>query len=128
MSRILIVEDSADLSLFLKMELEWEGYTVNLASEGKTALEIARRTPPDVIVSDIKMPDIDGLELIRRLRQMPELAGVPVIALTGLPPTTQLKQVLGGEFAAHLTKPVDASALCDLIKTLTEKRLMQKAS
>lgn len=128
MLRILIVEDSDDLRFILKTELEWVGYTVELARDGKAGIELARRIRPDVIVSDITMPGIDGLEFIRRVRKIPELAAIPVIALTGLAPTPELHRAFASEFAAHLIKPVEASALCDVIRRLTEKRLRLKAS
>src|ERR1019366_5679262 len=82
--RVLFIEDSKDVLNLMKMELEDLGFSVLVAADGESGLEIAKRHLPDVIISDIRMPGLDGYELIRRLRQIPSLATVPAIALTGL--------------------------------------------
>lgn len=128
MTRILIVEDSEDILFILKTELEWAGYVVDLAKDGRTALEIARLSHPDVIVSDLRMPGIDGFEFIRRVRQNPALASVPAIALTGFSMHAEVQRAIAFGFTAHLTKPVDISALSSLIGNLTEKKFQRKAS
>src|SRR5690349_17465127 len=81
--RILLVEDSADILYLLKTELEWSGYIVDDATDAYEGLRLARANSPDVIISDIQMPGLDGFEFIQRVRQTPQLARVPTIALSG---------------------------------------------
>ena len=82
-ARILLIEDSQDILFLMKMELQNLGYSVLTAKDAEAGLELARRELPDVIISDIKMPGVDGLEFIKRARMTPELASTPPIALTG---------------------------------------------
>jgi two-component system CheB/CheR fusion protein len=127
MTRILLVEDSTDILLLLQMELEWLDYSVEVASDALTALELARKNRPDVIVSDLHMPGVDGHEFIRRARKTRELARVPAIALTGYSLDAQVKHALAEGFDAYLTKPVDGKTVSDTIARLITKR-MKKAS
>jgi two-component system, chemotaxis family, CheB/CheR fusion protein len=127
MTRILLVEDSTDILLLLQMDLEWLDYAVEVASDALTALELARKNRPDVIVSDLHMPGVDGHEFIRRVRKTRELADVPAIALTGYSLDAQVKHALAAGFDAYLTKPVDGKTISDTISRLITKR-MKKAS
>src|SRR5437870_1764751 len=128
MTRILLVEDSNDVLDLLQIELQWMGYVVEGVSDSMRAIEAARLNPPDVIVSDLGMPGIDGFELIRRIRANQTLAGIPAIALTGFSRSTEVQQALAWGFTAHLAKPVDAEQLSKLIGQLTSTRTLRKAS
>jgi two-component system CheB/CheR fusion protein len=127
MTRILLVEDSTDILFLLQTELEWLNYSVQAASDALTGLELARKNRPEVIVSDLNMPGIDGREFIRRVRKIPELARVPAIALTGYSLDAEVKLALAAGFDAHLTKPVDGKTVSETIARLLTKR-MKKAS
>src|SRR5262245_36799598 len=83
MTRVLLLEDSADVLYVFQMELEWRGYQVEAATEGPVALAAAVRTPPDVIVSDLFMPGMDGFEFMKCIREKPSLRFIPAIALSG---------------------------------------------
>src|SRR5215471_5889368 len=128
MTRVLLVEDSADVLYVIQLELEWMGYEVHTAAEADSAFEIAVRTPPDIIVSDLGLPGIDGYEFLRRIRQTPILASVPAIALTGAAMDTDIERALAAGFTAHVTKPVEAAELGKQIEQLTARRLKRKAS
>jgi len=80
------------------------GYQVHSAADARTAVEIAEDLLPDVIVSDLRMPGLDGFEFIKRIRQSPRLNGVPAIALTGASMHKELQQALAMGFTAHLVK------------------------
>ena len=67
MIRVLLVEDSDDILFILQMELEWMGFVVDIAKDAGAAVDIARLTHPDVIVSDLRMPAMDGFEFIKRV-------------------------------------------------------------
>jgi two-component system, chemotaxis family, CheB/CheR fusion protein len=127
MTRILLVEDSTDILFLLQTELEWMGYTVDVASDAVAGLQLARKNRPNAIVSDLHMPDVDGFEFIRRVRKTQELRGIATIALTGYSLDKELKLALAAGFDATLTKPIDGKAISDLIARLLAKR-MKKAS
>src|SRR5262245_59031678 len=127
MTRVLLVEDSTDVLLLLQMELEWMGYEVDVASDAVTGLEVARKNRPNVIVSDLGLPDVDGCEFIRRVRQRRELKGIPAIALTGYSRDKDLKLAMAAGFDATLTKPIDGKTISNTIERLLAKR-MKKAS
>jgi two-component system CheB/CheR fusion protein len=127
MTRVLLVEDSEDVLYLLQIQLEWMGYTIDTATNAIAALNLAQRICPDVIVSDLKMPDIDGVEFIRRVRRIRSLANVPAIALTGTSMGLDIQEALANGFTAHLTKPVEGSDLAKQIEQLTARRFQRKA-
>src|SRR5262249_50676032 len=104
------------------------GYHVDALADAGEALRVAQRTPPDVIVADLGMPGMDGLEFIARIRNMPELATVPAVALSGASMATDVQQALASGFTTHLTKPVEASEVGKRIEQLTAPTLKRKAS
>ena len=128
MKRILIVEDSDDARFILQMELESAGYSVEAVDDAAAGLELARRMRPDVIVSDLRMPRVDGFEFIRRIRQLPGLAATPAIALTGFSAQKEIQQALAAGFTTHITKPTEIADLVKVIEQLTAKRLQRVAS
>jgi len=79
---ILVVEDDRDIRELVRLMLEAEGYRVIEAENGIQALEAARRHEPDAILMDMSMPIMDGCQSIRRIREQPQLAAVPIIAST----------------------------------------------
>ncbi len=119
--RLLLIEDSEDILALTKIELERLGYSVLTAADGQSGLELAERELPDVIISDIKMPGLDGYELIRKIREIPELASTPAIALTGFGMKGDVERALAEGYTAHISKPVDANELSALIQRLIAK-------
>lgn len=79
---ILIVEDEAAISTILGEKLKEEGFDVELATNGQEGLALAARTPPDLIILDLLMPVMDGKQMLRELRTIPQCKTVPVIVLT----------------------------------------------
>jgi CheY-like chemotaxis protein len=128
MTRVLLVEDAADVLYVIQLELEWMGYEVHTAVDAFAGLEVALRTHPDIIVSDLGLPGIDGFEFVRRIRQTPILASVPAIALTGAAMDEDIQRALAAGFTAHVIKPVEAADLGKRIEQLTARRLKRKAS
>src|SRR5664279_223191 len=82
MKKILLIEDDSDLFALLKYNLEKEGFQLVGSQTGKGAVELCRRERPDLILLDIMLPDSDGLDICKGIRNHPELAHVPVIFLT----------------------------------------------
>jgi PAS domain S-box-containing protein len=116
--RLLLVEDSSDVRFLIQQELEWAGHKVYPAPDGQVALEIAKREIPDMIISDIKMPNLDGYQLMQQVRAIPELARIPAIAMTGFGMARDVEQARSAGYSAHLVKPVDIDEMDRLIQRL----------
>lgn len=101
---VLAVDDESDVLLLLKTALS-EDYDVSTASSGPEALEKAAAAPPDVIILDMMMPGMDGLEVLDRLRKVPGTASTPVLFLTGVSDRAKIRQALDMGTAYYLTKP-----------------------
>ena len=112
--RILVVDDDPDVRLMFKLIFESEGYHVSEARNRIAALILIRDSPPDLVVTDIVMPGMDGHELIRRLRADERTAGVPILAVSGHPGS--LEQASGAN--AVLSKPIDRPGLLAVAGTL----------
>jgi PAS domain S-box-containing protein len=117
--RVLLVEDASDVLFLMKKELEWNGFVVYAARDGHSGLEIAKREVPDLIVSDIKMPGMDGYQFMEKLREIAPLASIPAIALTGFGMERDADQARSFGYTAHMVKPVDLEQLINLITSLT---------
>jgi PAS domain S-box-containing protein len=117
---ILVVDDSPETTEMLGKLLELEGAFVDVAKSGLEALEIARQKRFDLVVSDISMPEMDGYQLLRSLREIPDMADVPVVALTGYGRTNDIDRARDEGFAEHLTKPLDLDKLLQIVKRLTD--------
>lgn len=108
---VLLVEDSADSRETLSEVLATFGYQVRSAASAEEALKLLSEWRPAVILSDIGLPGADGYELMRRVRQMPRLAGVVALAATGFGSVEHQREAFAAGFDAHVTKPIDISAL-----------------
>lgn|SRR5690554_5224523 len=118
MARILVVDDSPVQTLTLRRMLERHGHTVFEAKNGRVALEQAARHPPDLILMDILMPDLDGLETTRLLAAEPATAHIPVIIVSGKDEIVDQRDGTGSGARGYLTKPPREADLINLIKQL----------
>ena len=120
--RILAVDDNADTLEFLAFLLEQDGAEVRSAASALEALEVFAQWQPNLLLSDIGMPDKDGYMLIRQIRAMSERGGqLPAIALTAYAGEADRQQVLRTGFQKHLTKPVEPSELVAAIISLVRQ-------
>ncbi|MGI9167064.1 MAG: PAS domain S-box protein [Pyrinomonadaceae bacterium] len=119
--RILVVDDSADSVEMLRRLFEMDGATVSTAGGGAEALEIIREQDFEVILSDISMPEMDGFEFLRRLREIPEKRDVPVLALTGFGRAEDVERAKAEGFFTHVTKPIDVNKLVGLLRALPDR-------
>lgn len=122
--RILVVEDDSTLQETLKYNLEREGYQVNVIGDGIKALESARDIKPDLIIMDIMLPGMDGIEITRILRHE---SSVPILMLTAK--DEEIDRVLGLEIGAddYLTKPFSMRELVARVKAqLRRQRLVER--
>jgi CheY-like chemotaxis protein len=120
--RILLIEDSEDILFLMKAELETMGHTVITAINGQLGIEAAQAHRPDLIVSDVKMPVVDGYQLMRTLRGIAELRATPSIALTGFGSKADIERAIAAGFDACLSKPAKPEDISLLIRQLTEKK------
>ena len=120
--RILIVDDEAINLKLVSRLLEIEGYEVSSAQSGEVALRLIEQTPPDLALLDVRMPDMEGYELCRRLRQNPRTAGIPIVMLTAL--VDENDRLKGIEAGADdcLPKPFDVGMLRALLARFLHHR------
>jgi signal transduction histidine kinase len=115
---VLIVEDSPDTLMLLSTIFRREGANVATAASAAEALERAVAKRPNIIVSDIGMPDVDGYQLLEQLRLLPELGDVPAIAISGYASEDDRERALSVGYLALVPKPVDVDVLFNLIQDL----------
>lgn len=125
---VLLVDDSPDSLSFLTEALEETGYSVLIATSGASALSIADRITPDLILLDAVMPGMDGFETCQRLKAHGAVAQVPVIFMTGLTETEHVVRALGAGGVDYLTKPINVDELRARIRVhLANARSAQSA-
>jgi CheY-like chemotaxis protein len=115
---VLLIEDGADSSEATRVMLEQLGARVHVAADGRKALDVLASASPSVILCDLRMPGMDGFELIRRLRWT-QPVHAPVIAVSGLSSTADREKTRRAGFHAHLSKPFDYPALLAAIESAT---------
>ena len=113
--RILVADDNKDAADSLAMLLEMGGHEVRVAHDGRAALSLAQTFHPDTALLDIGMPQLNGYEVARALRQEPWGARITLIALTGWGQESDRQKALDAGFDRHLTKPIDPDALESLM-------------
>ena len=109
--KILVVDDEADSREFISFVLEQSGAVVTAVGSAREALEAIEKTKPNLILSDIGMPDVDGYMLIRQIRAMLPQGGIPAIALTAYASEIDAEKALSAGFQRHLAKPIDPDEL-----------------
>jgi sigma-B regulation protein RsbU (phosphoserine phosphatase) len=125
-SRVLLVDD-AKANLDILVEGLKHDHKLSLAFNGETALQIAARTPPDLILLDIMMPGIDGYEVCRRMRQMPETAEVPIMFLSSLEEVKDKTQGFEAGANDYLTKPFDMLEVKARVRSLLKAKAYNDA-
>jgi CheY-like chemotaxis protein len=105
--RILLVEDNALNAKLLRTLLRLAGHEVLEVTTGEQALELVRSLRPDLILMDIQLPGIDGLETCRRIRSDPSLATIPVVAVTSYAMPGDEQKALAAGCIGYITKPID---------------------
>jgi two-component system CheB/CheR fusion protein len=115
---VLVVDDVMDVTEMLSVLLTHAGYDVVTAGSAPAALAAVSKQHFDVVISDIGMPEMNGYELARALRALPDYQNVPLVAVTGYSMFDDRERSLKSGFNAHMTKPIDPRALLDLIDKL----------
>jgi len=117
-SLVLVVDDSIDNLTAISLHLQQSGFRVATATNGEEGVRVAALTKPDIIVMDLAMPGVDGLESTRMIRQNENLKDIPVIALTAFSTEGFRRAAHDTGFDGYLTKPIDFARLHDLIGRL----------
>jgi CheY-like chemotaxis protein len=108
---VLLVEDSAEIRNAFTILLEDAGYTVLGAGTGEDALHLAADRMPDLVLLDMGLPDMTGLDVVRRIKASEDTAGIVVVAVTGRDEDSDRKACLAAGCAAYLVKPVNTKTL-----------------
>ncbi|MDQ3745520.1 MAG: response regulator [Acidobacteriota bacterium] len=117
-TRALVVDDSPDVTEMLATMMRFAGYEVATALSAPEAFDAARREHFDVVVSDIGMPGMNGYQLAEALRELPEYAHTPLVAVTGFSMYDDRERARASGFDGFLTKPIRPSDLLDIVKRL----------
>jgi two-component system, cell cycle response regulator DivK len=119
--KILYIEDSPSNRLLVKRILLVEGYEVLEAGDGFEGIEVARRERPDLILMDMNLPDVDGYEMTRRIRDSADLADIPVVAMTANVMQGDREKTLAAGCVGYIPKPIDVDALPEQIARFLDK-------
>jgi DNA-binding response OmpR family regulator len=109
--KILMIDDDNTVYSTVKVWLEHDGYEFFRAADGKAGLKMAARKRPDLILLDVNMPGIDGIETLRRLKEDSRTSGIPVIMLTGVDDSKTARAAMHEYAEQYITKPVERKVL-----------------
>lgn len=113
--KILIVEDNPQNMRLIEMILRAKGYTLLNATDGDEALDVALRELPDLIIMDIQLPKLSGLEVTKKLRETPTCSHIPIIALTAYAMKGDKERFINGGCDTYLSKPINTRELPGII-------------
>jgi two-component system, cell cycle response regulator DivK len=119
---VLVVEDFADNRFMMRKLLEMSGYQVVEAVDGREAVEIAESARPDLILMDLSLPRLDGLDATRRIRELEGLTRVPIVAVSAHDTKDFHADALAAGCNEYVTKPIDFDELDALVKKLLANR------
>jgi two-component system cell cycle response regulator DivK len=113
---ILVVEDNERNLKLLRDVLEHAGYAVRVARTGEDGISSAVSEPPDLVLMDLQLPGIDGMEALRRLRESPRTAAIPVVAVTAQAMKHDRERALEAGFNGYIEKPISVRAFPDQVR------------
>jgi two-component system, cell cycle response regulator DivK len=120
-ARVLIAEDNGKNMKLFRDVLQAKGYETLEATTGREAIEIATGRVPDLVLMDIQLPDIDGVEALRRLRAEEPTAAIPVLALTAQAMHGDRERLLAAGFDGYISKPVNIADLLGAVSAHCDK-------
>jgi len=121
MNKVLVVDDEKHIATLLKRVLTGNGYEVFTAKNGEEALSLATQKQPDLIILDLMMPGISGIEVCRVLKTHKNTSGIPIIVLSALDRLIDKKYVIDAGGDAFLSKPINSSELLTIIDKLQNR-------
>jgi two-component system, cell cycle response regulator DivK len=114
---ILVVEDNERNLKLLRDVLEYAGYDVRVARTAEDGISLAASEPPDLVLMDLQLPGIDGMEALRRLRESPRTADIPVVAVTAQAMKQDRERALEAGFNGYIEKPISVRAFPDQVRS-----------
>jgi DNA-binding response OmpR family regulator len=117
-ARVLIVEDDPVILRLLEVNFELEGFDVLLAHDGAEGIELAREQRPDLVISDIMMPNVSGIELVEALKGDEATAAIPILLLSAKAQTADVRAGLEAGADDYVTKPFEPLELVDRVQAL----------
>jgi DNA-binding response OmpR family regulator len=123
--RLLVIDDDPVIVELLRVNFEIEGFEVLTAADGEEGLERARADHPDLVLSDIMMPRLDGLQLLTELRADPATSRLPVVLLSAKAQNTEVERGLALGADDYVTKPFDPMELLDRVNAILDKHRPQ---
>ena len=114
---ILVVEDNERNLKLLRDVLEYAGYDVRVARTAEDGISLAASEPPDLVLMDLQLPGIDGMEALRRLRESPRTADIPVVAVTAQAMKQDRERALEVGFNGYIEKPISVRAFPDQVRS-----------
>jgi CheY-like chemotaxis protein len=127
MKTVLVAEDNPTNRELLRELLEIRGYAVAEACNGEEALAMIEQTPPDIVLLDIGMPLLDGFAVVRKLRENPRFASLPVVAVTAYAMQGDSEKIMNSGFDGYLSKPVSSSLLAQELDRLSSRQNNRKS-
>ena len=121
-STVLVVDDDPVILKLLEVNFDMEGFGVLIAHDGEEGIEVARRERPDVIVSDIMMPRVSGIELVAELKGDPDTSDIPIILLSAKAQNADVRTGLDAGADDYITKPFEPLDLVDRVNRLLDAR------
>jgi len=125
---VLIAEDNPTNRELLRELLEIRGYAVAEACNGQEALLMVAQSPPDILLLDIGMPVLDGFAVVRKLRENPRFASLPVVAVTAYAMQGDSEKIMNSGFDGYLSKPVSSSLLAQELDRLLSRQSNRKSA
>lgn len=122
MEKVLVVDDNRASRDLIRAILKPVRCNVIEASQGQQALDLIQQERPDLVLLDVDMPGLDGITVVKRIRQNTALAGLPVVAVTAFAMESDRERCMAAGFTAYLTKPVRAALLRQQVQQLLEAR------
>ncbi|SEO44610.1 response regulator transcription factor [Aquisalimonas asiatica] len=120
-ARILAIEDDPDITYLIRFMLERQGYDVDMRADGRAGLDALSGPVPDLILSDIMLPYVDGLELVRRFRAHPDWENVPIVMLTARSGENDIVRAFDGGADDYIVKPFKPDELLARLKRLLKR-------
>ncbi len=120
--KILIVEDNPQNMRLIEMTLRGKSYTLLKATDGEEALDITMRERPDLIIMDIQLPKMNGLEVTRKLRKNPALSHIPIIGVTAYAMKGDKEKIIEAGCDAYLSKPINTRELPAMVAEMLPQR------
>lgn len=126
--KVLVIDDAENIIEFIRLGLRYEGFQVESAPDGEQGVTLAQRLNPDLIILDVMMPGMDGLEVCRRLRANPTTSDIPILMLTAKDEVSD--RILGLQTGAddYLTKPFDFYELLERIRAILRRQKRAKSA